>query len=205
MLVDAEAEVAVPGWLQRGRRGGAAVDRIRETAAGTAIDATLAAATTMIVVGVEGTIAAAAEVRSRSGIPRRRLSRRSPRWPRRRDRGRGYDDRDRRGGYDDRDRGRGYDDRDRRGGYGDGDRGYKRARSPSRAGRPGRGPIATSRDRGGDWGRYDERDRKRYRDEGGARDARDDKPPPGPPAPPGPFAGGGSDRARERGPAAVLC
>ena len=38
-----------------------AVDRIRETAAGTAIDATLREATTMIVVGVEGTIAAAAE------------------------------------------------------------------------------------------------------------------------------------------------
>ena len=101
-----------------------------------------------------------------------------------RDRGRGYDDRDRRGGYDDRDRGRGYDDRDRRGGYGDRDRGYKRARSPSRDRR--RDDRDKSRDRGGDWGRYDERDRKRYRDEGGARDARDDKPPPGPPAPPGP-------------------
>ena len=101
-----------------------------------------------------------------------------------RDRGRGYDDRDRRGGYDDRDRGRGYDDRDRRGGYGDRDRGYKRARSLSRDRR--RDDRDKSRDRGGDWGRYDERDRKRYRDEGGARDARDDKPPPGPPAPPGP-------------------
>ena len=101
-----------------------------------------------------------------------------------RDRGRGYDDRDRRGGYDDRDRGRGYDDRDRRGGYGDRDRGYKRARSPSRDRR--RDDRDKSRDRGGDWGRYDERDRKRYRDEGGVRDARDDKPPPGPPAPPGP-------------------
>ena len=100
------------------------------------------------------------------------------------DRRGGYDDRDRGRGYDDRDRGRGYDDRDRRGGYGDRDRGYKRARSPSRDRR--RDDRDKSRDRGGDWGRYDERDRKRYRDEGGARDARDDKPPPGPPAPPGP-------------------
>ena len=100
------------------------------------------------------------------------------------DRRGGYDDRDRGRGYDDRDRRGGYDDRDRRGGYGDRDRGYKRARSPSRDRR--RDDRDKSRDRGGDWGRYDERDRKRYRDEGGARDARDDKPPPGPPAPPGP-------------------
>ena len=174
VLVDAERVARFPVGSRGDSAEERAVDRIRETAAGTAIDATLREATTMIVVGVEGTIAAAAEgtiavgdteataiatiaaVATTTAIAAAATT----------------------taiaaaatttaiaavatttaiaaaatvtgiGGTNARGlrRDRRRDDRDK------------------------------SRDRGGDWGRYDERDRKRYRDEGGARDARDDKP-----------------------------